>query len=64
MPIGRGGFGVVHKVKLANSEKNFAMKVMSKKEIIQKKSINSVLNEKRILEFLNNNFIINMYFTF
>jgi len=50
--IGRGGFGKVWRVELKKNKKQYAMKEMSKTRILAKKSVNSVLNEKKILTLL------------
>ena len=47
--IGRGGFGKVWKVELRKEMKLFAMKEMAKARIISKRSVNSVMNEKKVL---------------
>lgn len=47
--IGRGGFGKVWKVKLQKSNKPFAMKEMLKARVIAKRSVHSVMNEKKFL---------------
>jgi serine/threonine protein kinase len=47
--IGRGGFGKVWKVEHRKQRKQYAMKEMSKARIICKRSVNSVMNEKRFL---------------
>ena len=47
--IGRGGFGKVWKVELRKEKKLFAMKEMAKARIISKRSVNSVMNEKKFL---------------
>ena len=51
--IGRGGFGKVWKVELRKEKKLFAMKEMAKARIISKRSVNSVMNEKKFLCQLN-----------
>lgn len=43
-PIGKGGFGKVWKVRCKRTGEIFAMKEMQKAKIINKKSINSVMN--------------------
>ena len=43
-PIGKGGFGKVWKVRSKITGEIFAMKEMQKSKIINKKSINSVMN--------------------
>lgn len=40
------------------------MKEMNKIKVISKKSANSVMNERKILANLNNNFIVNMHYAF
>ena len=47
--IGRGGFGKVWKVEKKKEKKLFAMKEMDKGRIIAKRSVNSVMNEKKFL---------------
>lgn len=44
MAVGKGGFGKVWKVELKRSKQIFAMKLMSKAKVINKKSVASVLN--------------------
>ena len=43
-PIGKGGFGKVWKVQHKKNKQIYALKEMYKAKIIQKKSINSVMN--------------------
>jgi serine/threonine protein kinase len=43
-PIGKGGFGKVWKVRSKGNGEIYAMKEMQKAKIINKKSINSVMN--------------------
>jgi len=51
--IGRGGFGKVWKVEKKKEKKPYAMKEMHKGRIIQKRSVNSVMNEKKFLTQLS-----------
>jgi serine/threonine protein kinase len=51
--IGRGGFGKVWKVEKNKEKKLFAMKEMHKGRVISKRSVNSVMNEKKFLTQLN-----------
>ena len=47
--IGRGGFGKVWKIEKKKEKKLFAMKEMHKGRVISKRSVNSVMNEKKFL---------------
>ena len=51
--IGRGGFGKVWKIEKKKDKKLFAMKEMSKARIIAKRSVHSVMNEKKFLSTLS-----------
>ena len=62
--IGKGGFGKVWRVTHKKFRKDFAMKEMSKARVVSKRSVNSVMNERRILAMLKHPFIVNMQFAF
>ncbi|CAK94048.1 unnamed protein product (macronuclear) [Paramecium tetraurelia] len=64
--IGRGGFGKVWKVRQKKNKQFYALKVMSKPKIIQKKSVQSVMNEKTLLIKIEieSSFLINMQYSF
>ena len=62
--IGKGGYGKVWKVEMKKTRTSFAMKEMSKARIISKKSVHSVVNEKRLLSQLKHNFLVNMHYAF
>jgi serine/threonine protein kinase len=62
--IGRGGFGKVWKVEMKRTKELYAMKEMQKVRVISKRSVHSVMNERKILEALKNPFIVNMHFAF
>jgi len=47
--IGKGGFGKVWKIERKKFKTTYAMKEMSKCRIVQKKSVNSIMNEKKLL---------------
>ena len=47
--IGKGGFGKVWKIEHKKSRKLFAMKEMLKARVISKRSVNSVMNERKLL---------------
>ncbi len=40
------------------------MKEMSKTRVLTKRSVNSVMNERRLLETLQHSFLVNMVFAF
>ena len=63
-PIGKGGFGRVWKVELRRSKQLFAMKEMDKLRILSKRSVHSVMNERKILATLKHPFIVNMFCAF
>jgi len=42
----------------------FAMKEMAKARILNKRSVESVMNERKILSEVNCDFIVNMYYAF
>ncbi|CAD8060562.1 unnamed protein product [Paramecium sonneborni] len=62
--IGKGGFGKVWRVEMKQTKKEFALKEMIKAKIISKRSVNSVMNEKFLLEHLRHPFLVNMHFAF
>ena len=64
MIVGRGGFGKVWVVTHGSSGKYFALKEMSKAKILAKKSVSSVLNERKILGEIRGNFLANMKWAF
>jgi serine/threonine protein kinase len=47
--IGKGGFGKVWKVERKKFQTMYAMKEMSKIRIVNKKSVTSVMNERKLL---------------
>ena len=58
--IGKGGFGKVWKVSVKKTKRSFAMKEMEKSRILAKKSVNSVMNERKLLAMVKHPFIVNM----
>ena len=62
--IGKGGFGKVWRVKYKKTKEVFALKEMSKRKIIDKKSEKSINNERVFLSKLHHPFLVNMHFAF
>ena len=62
--IGKGSYGKVLLVKKKDSGKLYAMKVLKKTFIRQKKQIKNTMTERKILERINHPFIVKMNFAF
>ncbi|KAJ5611706.1 hypothetical protein N7528_008811 [Penicillium herquei] len=65
--IGKGTFGQVYQVKKKDTERVYAMKVLSKKVIIQKKEVVHTLGERNILvrtAMASSPFIVGLKFSF
>ncbi|XP_067141750.1 cAMP-dependent protein kinase catalytic subunit beta-like isoform X1 [Centruroides vittatus] len=62
--LGSGSFGVVKLVKHKNTEEFYALKVLSKEEIVKLKQIEHTLNEKKILQSISFPFLVKLMFSF
>ncbi len=62
--IGTGSFGRVHIIKEKSSQKFWAMKALSKADIVRNKQIEHTINEKKILEMLEHPFIVKLLASF
>lgn len=62
--LGRGDVGKVFLVRQNASDKLYAMKVLSKKEMIKRNKIKRVLAEQEILATSNHPFIVTLYHSF
>ena len=62
--IGRGGYSKVWKVYHKPSKSYLALKQMRKTVIVAKRSVHSVLNERRLLSLVKHPFIVNMQYAF
>ncbi|KAL4075799.1 kinase-like domain-containing protein [Scleroderma citrinum] len=63
--IGRGTFGKVFQVRKRNTKRIYAMKVLSKKEIIAKKEVAHTIGERKILQrSLESPFLVGLKFSF
>lgn len=62
--LGRGGIGRVFLVVLKGTDKLYAMKVLTKEEMIQRNKVKRVMTEREILATANHPFIVTMYASF
>lgn len=63
--IGKGTFGKVVLVTLKDNPKNFfALKILKKEHLVSTKNVKNIINERKILSDLDNNFIVKLRFTF
>ncbi|XP_006460178.1 hypothetical protein AGABI2DRAFT_68563 [Agaricus bisporus var. bisporus H97] len=62
--LGKGDVGRVYLVREKKSKKLYAMKVLSKKEMIERKKIKRALTEQEILATANHPFIVTLYHSF
>eukprot|EP00189_Rhodosorus_marinus_P009339 CAMPEP_0184752596 /NCGR_PEP_ID=MMETSP0315-20130426/43660_1 /TAXON_ID=101924 /ORGANISM="Rhodosorus marinus, Strain UTEX LB 2760" /LENGTH=495 /DNA_ID=CAMNT_0027231935 /DNA_START=293 /DNA_END=1781 /DNA_ORIENTATION=- len=62
--IGHGGIGRVFLVLLKGHNKLYAMKVLTKEEMIQRNKVKRVMTEREILATVNHPFIVTMFASF
>ncbi|KAI8978105.1 kinase-like domain-containing protein [Pilobolus umbonatus] len=62
--LGKGDVGKVYMVKQKDTEKLYAMKVLSKREMIRRNKIKRALAEQEILTTSNHPFIVSLYHSF
>lgn len=62
--LGRGGIGQVFLVRLKDTDKLYAMKVLTKEEMIVRNKVKRVMTEREILATANHPFIVTMYASF
>ncbi len=62
--IGKGTFGKVILAKNKENNELYALKCVKKDYIIKTKNVGNLKNEKKLLEKINNPFIIKLHFTF
>ncbi|KAF8665596.1 hypothetical protein AX16_000053 [Volvariella volvacea WC 439] len=62
--LGKGDVGRVYLVREKKTDKLYAMKVLSKKEMIERKKIKRALTEQEILATANHPFIVTLYHSF
>jgi len=62
--IGKGSFGKVTLVKYKKTEKLYAMKVLSKPNIVKRKQVEHTRTERRVLGYVQHPFIVSLKFAF
>jgi len=62
--LGKGSFGTVVKVVQKSTNNIFAMKVMSKKELIRKKALRHIRRERSVLEYVSHPFVVGLLHAF
>lgn len=62
--IGTGSYGKVLLVKKKTNDKLYAMKVLKKRYIKQKKQVKNTWTERKILERINHPFIVKLNYAF
>ena len=62
--IGKGSFGKVTLVKKKDNDKMFAMKVLSKPNIIKRNQIEHTKTERNVLASINHPFIVRLHYAF
>ncbi|EKE41425.1 hypothetical protein ENUP19_0347G0050 [Entamoeba nuttalli] len=62
--IGKGAFGKVYLVKNKETQTLFAMKVIQKKQVIERDEVQHSLEEKNILAKIKHPFLVNLYCSF
>lgn len=62
--VGKGSYGKVLLVKKNDDQKIYAMKILKKKQMIKRNQVEHIKTERRILELIDNPFIIKLRFAF
>jgi len=62
--LGTGSFGRVHLVRLKETGKYYAMKVLRKSEVVRLKQVEHTINEKHILDIIQFPFLVHMLGSF
>lgn len=62
--VGRGAFGKVRVVQHKGTKKLFALKYINKDKCIQMKAIENIISERRLLEHIDYNLIVNLRYAF
>jgi serum/glucocorticoid-regulated kinase 2 len=62
--IGKGSFGKVTLVRGKSDQRLYAMKVLSKSAVVDRKQVEHTRTERRILSRINHPFIVKLHFAF
>ncbi|KIY67968.1 kinase-like protein [Cylindrobasidium torrendii FP15055 ss-10] len=62
--IGRGAFGKVRVVEHKKTKKLYALKYIDKAQCLRQKAVANVIQERRLLEEIDNAFVVNLRFAF
>jgi serine/threonine protein kinase len=62
--LGNGSYGQVYSAKHKDSNEAYALKVLNKKKLINKKQLKYAVGEANILKKMDFPFIINLHFAF
>ncbi|KAF9343344.1 hypothetical protein BGX26_005880 [Mortierella sp. AD094] len=62
--IGKGSFGKVRMVERRETGKVYALKYISKEQVIKMEAVRNILRERQILESVDHTFVVNMRFAF
>jgi len=62
--LGEGSFGKVFKVRRKESGKVYAMKSMSKKQLIQNHQVKYAVTEAQIMKKLDHSYVLKLMYTF
>lgn len=62
--LGKGSFGKVVLVKLILTNDYYAMKILKKRFIVQNSQVKQIMTERKVLEKLENPFIVKLYYAF
>ncbi|KAI0267671.1 kinase-like protein [Gloeopeniophorella convolvens] len=62
--VGKGAFGKVRVVEHKKSKKLYALKYIDKQQCIKQKAVANIIQERRLLEEIDNPFVVNLRYAF
>jgi len=62
--LGRGAFGTVKLVTDPNTNKSYALKAIRKNQVVELGQQSHILNEKKVMQMLDNQFLVNLRSTY